>query len=635
MTARQTLAITACLSVLSSSNISAQSRAGEVDRPTSSLLTRPYRQDYIPPAQLKNNGRLHSLIRAGKLYITVQDAIAIALENNLDLEVARYGPISAEWGYVRAQAGGSLRGVPSATSVVNQATSGQGVVGSEVSAGLSNGNGNNGSGNTGGAAISQIGPVTPVLDPVVQNSTVFSHQTIPQFNTVVSQTTALVQYKRISDSLIQEGFLTGGYAQLTTNYSFLQETAPSDILNPSVAPVMQIYVQHNFLRGFGIGVNSRFIRVADMRRNIAAETFRSQVMSVVAAVQGRYWDVVTAAEDIQARQAILGVAEKLFHDLTEEVRLGAEAKFEIFRAEADFKTRQRELALALATKHQQDTLLKDVLSRDGIADPLLDSVDVVPLDTIKIPERDEIPPLRELVKRALKNRPDVAISKINDESQEILAEGTKNNLLPTLVGIGAISSVGLAGEPQIQPGGPEDQADPYFVGGSANAFGQIFRGDFKTRQVGVNFNARLHNRQAQADYGIDQLQLRQGDLITRRTLNQLVVDISNQMIALRQARTRYSVAVDSLALQSELLKKEQQRFGLGDSTISAVIDAQRSEATARSAEVTARATFNRARLGLEQTLGETLDHNHVSMDEASAGVVKQQSVPPAAPANAR
>jgi len=147
----------------------------------------------------------------------------------------------------------------------------------------------------------------------------------------------------------------------------------------------------------------------------------------------------------------------------------------------------------------------------------------------------------------------------------------------------------------------------------------------KNRRAAVLFQGTIHNRQAQSDYGIEQLQLRQGDLVTRRTMNQLVVDISNQMIALRQARTRYGVAVDALALQSDLLVKERQKFALGDSTISNVIAAQRTEATARSTEVTARATYNRARLGLEQTLGETLEHYHVSMQEAVAGLVAKPS----------
>ena len=618
MTYRKFLALTVCLGLVPNPVAFAQSQAGAVDRPHSSMVTRAYRAATVPPAQLKNNGRLNGLIRAGKLYLTVQDAIAVALENNLDLEIARYGPVAAEWRYLRAQAGGPLRGVPAGNSVANQAASGQGVVGSQASAGLGGGGGSGNGGGGGGAIVSQIGPVTANLDPVLQNGTAFSHITSPQPNTVQSQTNAIVDTRRISNSVVQEGLLSGGYVQLATNYSYLSENAPTNILNPSVAPVVQIYIRHNFLQAFGTDVNSRFIRVAGNNRNIAAETFRSQLMNTVAMVVNLYWDVVTASEEIKARQAILGVAEKLFNDLTTEVRLGAVARFEIFRAEAEFKTRQRELDLSIATKRQQDTILKNALSRDGLVDPLLDSVEVVALDSIEIPEMDETQPLRELVARALKNRPDIAINKISDENSEISALGTKNGLLPTLQGLASMSSSGLAGTAQPQPNGTAP--DPYFVGGSATAFGQVFRNDFKNRRAAVLFQGTMNNRIAQSDYGIEQLQLRQSDLTTRRMMNQLVVDISNQMIALRQARSRYSVAVDALALQSDLLGKERQKFALGDSSTSAVIASQRSEAAARSTEVSARASYNRARLGLEQTLGETLEKNHVAVKDALAGV---------------
>ena len=619
MSVRQHLALLVCLSL---GRASAQSPAAEVERPNGSFLTRNYRAAAIAPAQLKNSGRLAGLLRAGKLYLTVQDAIAVALENSLDLEIARYGPISSEWRYLRSQAGGPLRGVTAGNTVANQATSGQGVLGSQASAGLGGGNGGGGGGG-GNAIISQIGPVTRNLDPVLQNTTAFAHITSPQSNTLQSQTSALVDSRRISNTVVQEGLLTGGFVQASTNYSYLQENSPSNILNPSVAPLVQIFARHDFLQAFGTAVNSRFIRVAANNRVIASETFRSQVMNTVSQVAGLYWDVVTAAETVKARRAILQVSEKLFNDLTAEVRLGAVARFEIFRAEAEFKTRQRELDLAIASKVQQDTILKSALSRDGLADPLLDGAEVVPLDAIQIPESDEAAPLRDLVARALKNRPDIAISKINDTNAEISALGTQNGVLPTLQGIAAISASGLAGT--SQPQGDGVAADPYFVGGTAKAFGQIFRDDFKNRRAAVLFQGTIHNNIAQSDYGIEQLQLRQGDLITRRSINQLVVDISNQMIALRQARSRHSVAVDTLALQTELLGKERQKFALGDSTISLVIAAQRSEATARSTEVTARAAYNRARLGMEQTLGDTLEVHHVSMKDALAGQIGKVS----------
>jgi outer membrane protein len=195
------------------------------------VIIRPYYGAEAAPARLKNSNRLRDLIRAGRLYLTVQDAIALVIENNLNLEVDRYGPLLAEWAVKRQQAGGPLRGVPSGSSQIGSVASGQGVSGSITSAGLSSGGGS-GSGSGGGnTVIQQVGPVVVNLDPVLQNSTVFSHTTYPQANSVVSQTTSLVQSTHLYNTSLQQGLITGGAVQVTMRESYLNENAPTDILN--------------------------------------------------------------------------------------------------------------------------------------------------------------------------------------------------------------------------------------------------------------------------------------------------------------------------------------------------------------------------------------------------------------------
>src|SRR6266851_3775872 len=208
-------------SVLSTQAVAQESLL--VEKPKAPVVLRPYKAPTIPPVRLKNSDRLRSLIRAGKLYLTVQDVLALAIENNLDLEVDRYGPIVAEWQLERQQAGGPLRG-------------------------------DTGGNGAGAAVVSQIGPITPNLDPVLQNATLFSHTTIPQPNTIQSQTPALVDTRHIYNSVVQEGLLTGGFVQVSANESYLKENTPTDILNPSVVPVVQVFIRQNFLQGFGVGV---------------------------------------------------------------------------------------------------------------------------------------------------------------------------------------------------------------------------------------------------------------------------------------------------------------------------------------------------------------------------------------------
>jgi outer membrane protein len=618
MTTRQLIA------VLLAATCAAQEMEVTVQRPRGSILTRPYKPTTVPPVLTHNSNRMHDLIRAGKLYLTAQDAIALAIENNLDLEVDRYGPLAAEWAVERAEAGGVLPGVTGRNQAVNQVTGGQGVVGSEQTAGVASSSTGGGQ-STGGAIINQIGPITPNLDAVLQNTSAFSHTTTPQPELLASQTVSLVDTRHIFNTFVQQGLVSGGYVQVTANESYLNENAPSDVINPSVAPVVQVFARHNFLQGFGVAVNSRFIRVA--KRNVQAsnETFQSQLLNLVANVLNLYWDLVSDQEDLKARQLTLDVAKKFYEGTKKEIEIGAIAKVDIYRAEAEFNTREREQAISLATIRQQENLLKNALSRNGLEDPELDQAEVVPLDSIQVPESEDLPPLRELLARALAKRPDVRLAKINDGNGEILALGTANGILPQLQGTGVLTAHGLAGAPNAASG---EAPAPGSVGGLGTALGQVFRGEYRDRRGALLFVGTLGNRVAQGDYGVDQLQLRQGDLIERRNLNQIVVDISNQMVALRQARARFATARDTRALQEQLLEKEQQKFQLGSSTLDDVIAVQRSLSGARSIEVATLATFSRARVSLDQVLGETLEKNHVSVSEALGGRLNYKSNPP-------
>jgi len=234
--------------------------------------------------------------------------------------------------------------------------------------------------------------------------------------------------------------------------------------------------------------------------------------------------------------------------------------------------------------------------------------------------------LRDLVARAMAKRPDVALNKISDENAEISAVGTANGVLPFLQGLVSTTDHGLSGTNVTQSDG--SNADPYFRGGLGNAFAQIFRRNFYDKRAQIQFQALFGNRVRQADYGIEQLQLRQGDLVERRNMNDMVVSISNQMTAVRQARSRYSQAVDTRALQEQLLQKEQEMFSFGTATITDVVTSRRALLAAQLTEVQALSSYSRSRVSLDQTLGETLEVNHVSIDEAVAGKVARESKPP-------
>jgi outer membrane protein len=598
------------------------------EKPRAPLFLRPYLAPDVPPIRLANSPRLRDLVRAGKLYLTAQDAIALALENNIDIEVARYNPLLDESNLERAEAGGALPGVPAASSQVGSVSSGQGIAGSQAAAGVSTSSGSNNGPSRGNTTISQIGPVTPTLDPTVQNTSVFSHQSAPQVDPVQSLVPNLISDSRIYNTTVNQGFLTGGSATLTYHEAYLKENTPTDILNPSFAPYLQLSVQHNFLNGFGIAVNSRTITVARNTLNASDLVFRGQVIAVVANVLDLYYGLAADYEDIKAKQTALTVAQQFYQNNKKQVELGTMAPLDITTAEAQVASSQQDLVTSQTSLQQQEVLLKNVLSRTGPADPLLREVQIIPIDHIVVPERDNLPPLNDLVARALASRTDIALEKVNLTNAQVSALATENGVRPTLEGLATLRQAGLAGP--INPIGIEP-ADPYFVGGIGDALGQVFRRNFPTQSAGGFFSATLRNQTAQADYAIDQLQLRQSQLQNQKNRNEIVVDVSNQVTGLQQARVRYEAAVKNRVLEQQLLEAEQKKFSLGASTTFLVVTQQRDLATAQSSEVAALVAYSNARVSLDQILGTTLEENHISIQEAMSGQIARKSSVSASP----
>ncbi len=593
--------------------LGAQELSIEPIRPSAFIFRRPYLGAEVPPVRLANSGRLRDLVRAGNLYLTVQDALALALENNVDLEIARYNPILSAWQLQRSEAGGALPGVPSAAAQAGSVASGQGVAGSQAAAGVTIGGVRTGNG-TGNATITQVGPVTQNLDPSIQETTAFSHTSTPQANATQSITSILVTKTRAYTLSLQQGFLSGGSATLTYSEHYLNENAPTDVLNPSSAPSLAISFQHNLLRGFGVGVNSRTIAVSKTNLKTSDLNFRTQVIGVVVNVLNLYYGLVAADEDVKAKQSALDVAQQFYENNKQQVEIGTLAPLDVTTAEARVASSQNDLLVSQTNLQQQEVRLKNVLSRTGVADPVLATARIVALDRIAVPDQDDLPPLKELVEKALVNRSDLAAQLSSVTNAEISALGTRNGVLPSLQVIGGETQAGLAGT--ARPASLFGFADPYFVGGVGTGLGQVFRRDFPTERIGAFFQASIGNHQAQADYGIDQLQLRQTQLSTRKQFNQVMVDVSNYAVALHQARVRHEAALKNRALQEQLLAAEREKFSLGASTPFNVLQQQRDLTAAQSTELSALVAYNDARVALDQTLGTTLEANHVSISNA-------------------
>jgi outer membrane protein len=589
-------------------------------------LIRPFHTErrVVSPAKLTNTSRLDSLSRAGNLYLTAQDVIALALENNVDIAIQRYGPYLAREVLRRAQGGGALRDIgqpiaPGPTSVSLEGVNVNSVSLGESSSGVS----------SGGGIVVQYGAQPPPLDPVLYLYTNFVHQTIPESNLTLSLTPTLIYDYQTYAAQYSQSFLTGTYTQLSYGSTRNRFNSPLYDINPYTTGYLDLYVTQNLLQGFGISVNNRNIRVAKNNLKVTDIQLKLQVITTVSAVLNLYWDLVSFNEDLRIKQEALNTAQQLYEGNQKQVELGTLPAIEVTRAAAEVSAAKESLLIAQTNAAQQETVLKNALSRNAVVSQTLDEVHVVPLDHITVPETDDLKQTPELVNLALAQRPEISKAKINIESNNINLTGSKNYLLPTLVANFELTNNGLSG-----PANPASLAlnlvpPSAYVGGYGNMLRQIFGRDYPNYSAGFSLNIPFRNRVAQADYVADQLSLRQSQLQFQKAAAQIRVDVKNAVIGLRQARARYETAVATRSLAQQTLEAEQNRFRFGESTIAIVVQAERDLASDQSAEVQAMANYTHAKIAFDEAVGQTLDVNNISMEEAAAGRVDRDSTIPA------
>jgi outer membrane protein len=578
---------------------------------------RDYQYRELPPVDLSNSDRLESLLRAGNIYLSLQDAIALALENNLDIAYQRYGPISAEAGVMRAKSGGPLRGVTTSVQTATTNALAQAGVTNVAGAGGSASAAGSSSAASGGTIITATGTTVPSLDPVLFSTFSAAHQTSPQSNTVTTGTSAVALNNRFFNVGYQQSFLTGTSVSMTWNNSVVSSNNLRNDLNPSTSANLNLTITQRLLQGFGLAVNNRNIRIAKNSLRISDLAFKQQVITTVSQVISAYWDLVSYNENVKVMQQALALSQKLYEDNKKQVEIGTLAPIEIVRAESEVATNQQALVNAQTRVLQQETLIKNALSRTGVASPTISAAHIIPTDRIQVPTTEHVRPVQDLVARAFENRPELAQSQISIESLKIGLEGTKQELRPSLDLQATLQNNGLAGQLALPT------ANPFFIGGFGTAMSQVFSRNFPNYSIGLQLSIPLRNRAARGDMVMDQVSLRQQEISQQRLINGIRVDVRNALIALEQAKASYEAAVKARTLAEEVLDAEQKKYALGASTIFFVIQYQRDLAQARSNEVAAESAYAKARVQLDQATGDTLTANHISIDEAMKGRVSQ------------
>jgi outer membrane protein TolC len=595
--------------------------------PLAATLHAQYRAPQVAPPSFANSTRADALIRANQMYLSLEDAVAIALESNLDIELERYGLRMADTDVLRAKGGGQLRGVgltvselpgsvttpgePLVTSAAGGISEASSIVASVSDVYPVDGNTTNLALNGGNSTVSEpfaTGPSIPMYDPAITGQLAWQHQTTPQIDPAAVGSSALVAHGPTGSLGLGWGFSPG--TQLGVNYNDTATSTNSTTyqFNPYTQSNLGLTVTQPLLRGFGISLNRRFIRIAGLDRKISDQVFREQVIATVSGVIRLYYDLVSLNEDLEVKRQTLQSAQRLLKDNQSQVEAGTLAPIEQTRAQAEVAAAQQDLITSEGFVLQQELLLKTVLTRRGTADPLLSSARMVPTTSITIPPTDESRPIDNLVKEALANRPEIAAADLQIEGGRINLEGSRNEMLPELDLVGTAQNSGLAAN-------------------GTGALGQVASRDYPTYGVGIQLDLPLRNRQAEADVVRDELQVRQFQVRRQQVENQVRLEIENALIALGRAREALQAATQVVGLQEQSLELERDKFAVGLSTTFLITQYQSFVAQARSSEVAARNTWIKSRNALDRAMGRTLEVNGVSIEEAARG---QVSRPPAA-----
>ena len=585
-----------------------------------SQLLGNYEAPVVAPVNESNTSRLDSLLRSGNLYLSLEDAIALAIENNISVEVQRYGPLITDANLRRAKAGGALRtGLPTVQSGPSSAPLGQANVFITIPSFSI------------GAFLQPSGVALAGLDPILTGSFQFQHTSAPQSSTVVTGTNVLVNRNDQGQFAYSQNFITGTNVSLGYTDSLLLSNSTRAQLNPYRSAAVSLNVTQHLLQGFGMSVNKRNIEIARNNRELADLQFKQQVTVIVASAMSLYWDLVSFNDDVKAKQESLAYNERLYNDNKKQVTIGMLAPIEVIRAEAAVASSQQDLIISQTRVLQQETILKDFLSRIGVASPVVEGAHVIPTDRIRVPEVEAIQPYQDLVAQALSGRPELAIARINITNAKINLRGSKAGLLPTVDAFGNVANNGLAGSINTLSATPVPATNS-LIGGYGNLLSQVFDRNFPNYALGVQVNIPIHNRVARADYALDQVTERQQELILLAGEKQVRVDVQNAIIGLQQARATYQAAVKQRFLEEQTLDAEQKKLNLGASTTFNVILVQRDLATAQSAEVSALSNYSKARVQLDFATAQTLTNNNISIAEAFQGQLSRPPSPlPAQP----
>ena len=607
-----------------------------IPRPAFPNLLLPYTAQQVVQPTLGNSPRIDSLMRDGKVYLSIDDAVALALENNLDLEIARYNLNIADADLLRAKSGAAILGVN--TGIV-QNTPGGGVGGLGGTVGSGTGGttiaaGGAGTG-TNGLVSSTLGIGAPItsFDPALTGTLQLDKNDTDSVS-VFSPVPVVAQNTYTSNFGYTQGFTWGGALTGYFNNTHVTSNNPTNLLTPQLGSSFQFRFTQNLLQGWGFLPNMRFIRIAKNNREISDVAFRLQIITTVDQIENMYWDLVYAYENVRVQQESLTYAQKALDDSKRQAQVGTAPPIQVVSSQSTVATDQQNLIVAQNNLQLQELLLKNALSR-SIEDPVLAEAEVIPTSAMELPQQEPITPIQDLINDAMRHRAELVESRIDLQSRDINNKAVRNALLPTLQafayyggsGVGgdvnplvpncAVTTSSLCFNPRTAPP-PFQTSTSVGYGGTLN---QLVNSTAPDKGVGLTLTIPLRNRLAQSNQVRAELEYRQAQVRELQLENQVRIEVRNAQFDVRQNRVSVGAAQSAVDLARQTLDADQQKLKVGLTTQTAILQDAATLTTGESNLVSAKAAYEKSVIELDRATGLLLDHAGIDVADATRGQV--------------
>jgi outer membrane protein len=612
-------------------------------RPAFPNVLSPYKAQDLPPSNLGNSPRIDSLMRDGKIYLSIDDAVALALENNLDLEIARYNMNIAEADLLRAKSGANILGV-NAGVVQNTPGGGVGGLGGTVGSGTggttiaASGAGTG----TNGLVSSTLGIGSPItsFDPVLTGNLQLDKndtESVSLFNFIPVVATNTYT----ANTAYTQGFQWGGTLSVGFNNTHVTTNSPTSLLTPQLGSNFQARFTQNLLQGFGALPNTRFIRIAKNNREISDVAFRLQVITTLDQIEDMYWDLVYAYENVRVQQEALAYAQRALEDAKRQAQVGTLPPIQVVSAQSTVATDQQNLIVSQNNLQLQQLLMKNALSR-SVEDPVLAEADVIPTSTMQIPQQEPVTPIQDMINDALHHRAELVESRIDLNSRDLNNKAVRNALLPTLDAFAYYGGSGVGGV--VNPAVPtctgsttslcfkQSTAPPPFqtatTVGYGNTLSQMVNSTAPDKGVGLSLTIPIRNRLAQSNQVRAELEYRQAEVREKQLENQVRIEVRNAQFDVRQNRVAVEAAQSAVDLARQTLDADQQKLKVGLTTQVTILQDAATLTTGESNLVSAKAAYEKSRIELDRATGLLLDHAGIDIADATRGEVKHLPIVP-------